>query len=359
MNGRDPSRVSSLSLARLRLFRDSSVSICRATPRFTGSPRFSSGYKSLLSTVGPSTVGPGRVRAPVRFADPFCNNQGNSMKKLSALLSISISTLVTSHVVRAETVMCLPITTVPVTISVPGSYCLTGNLETAITSGSAITIATDNVVLDFNGFELTGSVGAYSTFNRGIYASQQSRISIRNGSVTGFNIGIFLDDPSPYYTAQSNLIEEMSVDHNTYAGIFVLGKNSVIRHNRITSTGRGLATNASAFAIRIAGTGMRIVDNDVADVTSSTASGFGIYAQAANAAIVEGNRLNGVAAGNSFSYGIYAYASTGMVIKGNSLSDSLRGVYLTGGSTGTIRDNTTSAVTSPYFGGTLAGSTNF
>jgi parallel beta-helix repeat protein len=151
----------------------------------------------------------------------------------------------------------------------------------------------------------------------------------------------------------------MSVDHNTYAGILVLGKNSVIRHNRITSTGRSLATNASAFGIRAAGTGLRIVDNEVADVTSSTASGFGIYAQGASSAIVEGNRLNGVVAGNSYSYGIYAYASTGMVIKSNSISDSLRGVYLSGGSTGTIMDNTTSAVTFPYYGGTLAGSTNF
>jgi hypothetical protein len=112
------------------------------------------------------------------------------MKTLSALLVLSISTLVTSQVVHAETVMCLPITTLPVTITVPGSYCLTGNLETAITTGNAITIAADNVVLDFNGFELTGSVGDYSTFNRGIYSSKQSRISIRNGSVTGFTFSM-------------------------------------------------------------------------------------------------------------------------------------------------------------------------
>jgi parallel beta-helix repeat protein len=281
------------------------------------------------------------------------------MNKLAAIVSTTISMLVTGGTLHAETVMCLPIAAVPVTISAPGSYCLTGNLATAITSGNAITITADNVVLDFNGFELTGSVGAYSTFNRGIYASQQSRITIRNGSVTGFNIGVFLDDPSPYTTAQGNLIEEMTIDHNTFAGVYVLGKNSVIRHNRITSTGRGLVANPWAYGIRVAGAGMRVVDNDVADVTSSFSSGVGIYLQSANSSIVEGNRLSSMASGNSYSYGIYGSASTGMVIKGNSISDSLRGVYLVGGSAGTIMGNTTSAVTYPYYGGTLAGSTNF
>jgi hypothetical protein len=281
------------------------------------------------------------------------------MKKLVALLSLSLSMVVSGQLVHAETVMCLPITSVPVTISVPGSYCLTGNLETPITSGNAITIAADNVVIDFNGFELTGSVGAYSTFNRGIYSIKQSRITIRNGSVTGFNIGIFLDDPSPYLTAQGNLIEDMSLDHNTFAGVYLLGRNSVIRHNRITSTGRGLFSNAWAYGIRVSGSGMRIVDNDVAEVTSSTASGVGISMQSADSGIVEGNRLSRIVAGNTFSYGIHASASAGLVIRSNSISESQRGVYLIGGATGTIMDNATSAVTNPYYGGTLAGSTNY
>src|ERR1039458_3298480 len=46
-----------------------------------------------------------------------------------------------------------PISSVPYTISAPGSYYLTGNL--AVSSGTAITIAANQVTLDLNGFTLS------------------------------------------------------------------------------------------------------------------------------------------------------------------------------------------------------------
>src|SRR5437870_353667 len=54
----------------------------------------------------------------------------------------------------AETVNCTPITTIPTVITVQGIYCFTGHLSTAITTGNAIDIQTNNVVLDLNGFKL-------------------------------------------------------------------------------------------------------------------------------------------------------------------------------------------------------------
>ena len=55
---------------------------------------------------------------------------------------------------QAETVNCTAIATLPCTISTQGVYCLGGHVGTSITSGNAIEIATNNVVLDLNGFKI-------------------------------------------------------------------------------------------------------------------------------------------------------------------------------------------------------------
>src|SRR6266540_3776373 len=46
----------------------------------------------------------------------------------------------------------------PVTLSVPGSYRLTGNLTVPDANTTAIQIAADNVTLDLNGFSILGPV---------------------------------------------------------------------------------------------------------------------------------------------------------------------------------------------------------
>src|SRR5689334_9768577 len=46
----------------------------------------------------------------------------------------------------------------PVTISVPGSYRLTGNIALTDLSANVIEITADNVTIDLNGFSLIGPV---------------------------------------------------------------------------------------------------------------------------------------------------------------------------------------------------------
>jgi hypothetical protein len=79
-----------------------------------------------------------------------------------------------SNFVQAETVNCTAITALPYTISTQGVYCLTGNLSTGMTSGSAITIATNNVVLDLNGFKIGGLAAGPDTNATGIYSRSAS-----------------------------------------------------------------------------------------------------------------------------------------------------------------------------------------
>ena len=72
-----------------------------------------------------------------------------------------------------------PISSLPFTISQPGSYYLTGNL-TGVSGQDGITIATSDVTLDLVGFALTGVAGSL----KGVSISGgTSNIAVRNGTV--------------------------------------------------------------------------------------------------------------------------------------------------------------------------------
>lgn len=92
----------------------------------------------------------------------------------------------------------------PITLSVPGSYKLTGNL--VVPAGlNGIEITGDNVTLDLNGFRIAGSGSC--TRNQSTYVvncSAQSQYGIlvtaggvtgtvRNGSVQGFVTGVLME----------------------------------------------------------------------------------------------------------------------------------------------------------------------
>src|SRR6266446_3169384 len=87
---------------------------------------------------------------------------------------------------QAETINCTPITSVPTTITVQGIYCFTQHLNTAITTGNAIDIQTNNVVLDLNGWKLGGLAAGPDTGATGIRANDRQNITIKNGTVRGF-----------------------------------------------------------------------------------------------------------------------------------------------------------------------------
>jgi hypothetical protein len=75
-----------------------------------------------------------------------------------------------------------PISTLPFTISAPGSYYVTTNL-TAASAGIGVTISSGNVVLDLSGFTLNGAKVGTS----GIYViGNFTNIVIRNGIVTSW-----------------------------------------------------------------------------------------------------------------------------------------------------------------------------
>ena len=219
----------------------------------------------------------------------------------------------------------------PYVITVQGIYCFTGHLNTAMTSGNAIDIQTNNVVLDLNGYKLGGLAAGPGTTTYGIHAVDRQNIILKNGTIRGFFAGIALLDTG---VSQGHLVEDMRADQNTYVGIQVSGSGNIIRNNQVVATSGTTAfgANANAYGIYVAGNGPRVLNNDVIKVV-----GTGIFS------------------GN----GIYLAPSvTGGVVVNNRITVADIGIVFDG-STGKYRDNVTFDVASPFLGGTDIGNNNY
>lgn len=169
---------------------------------------------------------------------------------------------------EAETVKCTAITALPAVITVPGAYCFTGDLATAMTSGSAIVIASHNVVLDLNGFVLDGSGAGKGTTATGVVAGDRRNITIKNGTVRGFLTGISLFDTAG--GSQAHIVEDIRAAQNRLTGIQVDGRGNLIRNNLVFRTGGATCcgTGVAAVGIEARGIGPRVLNNDVIDTTS-------------------------------------------------------------------------------------------
>ena len=230
---------------------------------------------------------------------------------------------------RAETVNCTAITTLPAVITVQGVYCLTGNLATAITTGNAIEIQTNNVVLDLNGFKLGGLAAGPGTGATGIHAADRQNITIKNGTIRGFGEGIFLHDTG---ASQGHVVEDIRADQNTVVGIEVRGSGTIVRNNQVVATGgcTVCGANASAFGISVVGVGPRVLNNDV---------------------------INTFRQGTGTARGIFLGGTAGLAVN-NRITDADTGILYFVGSTGKYRDNITVDVTTPYTDGTDIGNNN-
>ena len=146
----------------------------------------------------------------------------------------------------------IPITNVPVTISQPGSYYLTGNLTCTTCTNSSqngITVASGNVTIDLNGFSLLGSLGS----GDGISSTGASNCVVRNGTVTGWGaVGIDL----------------------TFGGQVL---NCVVSGNQAAGIGVYAGLVRDCTAVYNGGTGIVANQSTVGGCTASYNTGYGIY----------------------------------------------------------------------------------
>ncbi len=285
----------------------------------------------------------------------------------------------------AETINCTPITTLPYVITVQGVYCFTGNLATTMGFGNAIEIKTNNVTIDMNGWKLGGLAAGPGTQTIGIFADQRKNITIRNGVIRGFYMGVDLKDASPFTTSQGHLIEDIRADKNLWVGFRIIGRGNTVRRNQIVATG-GSTRIGDSYGVILLGSGARLLNNDISSTTASgTGTSRGVWAFSANGAVLEHNRIDNVSAASGAAWGIGIGSSTDVIVEENringvSSSGATDGVYISSSfnvmvssshilsadtgikyafsSTGKFMGNLTGNVTTPFSGGTAVGTNN-
>ena len=258
-------------------------------------------------------------------------------------------------VAHGETMDCTPVSALPATISTQGIYCLTGNLATSDSSGSAITITANNVTLDLNGWKLGGQAAGTGTSANGIY-STATNVTIKNGIVRGFFRGIWL-------AGRGAVVEDMLVDQITLLGIYTSGQGAVVRRNQVVDTG-GATTSSTVYAtgIYVTGAGTLVEGNLVSGLTA-TGSGWeqgirvdggGQYSTVRHNTVID----DALPTGGGTSNGIASYASQVSIID-NSVTNFINGVYYGTGATGVYSRNTVVGCTTAFTGtSATAGSAN-
>ena len=217
----------------------------------------------------------------------------------------------------------------PATLTTQGVWCLRGDLSTAITSGEAIAIATNNVTIDCNDFKIGGLAAGDSSAARGIYAVNRQNATVRHCAIRGFYYGIHLDGGA------GHLVEDNRLDNNLYTGIWVTGANNRVQRNRIYDTG-GSPDSCCSYGMVVHAD---VIDNTVAGVFGTTANAYpsGIFVNGSGSE-ARGNQVRELAvAGAGTAYGIYG-AGTGVTLADNRVSaaDTTPGGGINGGGVNTF-----------------------
>lgn len=235
------------------------------------------------------------------------------------------------------------IDSVPAVISTQGVWCLRADLSTAITSGPAIRVDTNNVTIACNDFKLGGLAGGPGTDAFGIVANNRRNITVRGCAIRGFRRGVSLfgDESS------GHLVERNRLDGNRQYGILVQGDaSSMVRGNRVMDTGGhpganvhagissnggvigntvdgvvSVANNGPVYGILIGTThdGMEISRNRVRSLSAhGTGLMVGVSAQAARAHVMHNKVVSNV--DNSGNFGILTSFSDPNLTGGNRVS---------------------------------------
>lgn len=180
--------------------------------------------------------------------------------------------------------------TTGLTISQPGSYYLTRNL--AVSSGDAITIATNGVTLDLNGFTISSTLASAAGYGIRIN-SGLSDIAIYNGhirgGVTNNGSGVYSGSGLGYginysSTAPANvLVSRVSVSGCLYYGIYLgMSDSTVVEACTVRTTGNyGIRASTIINSSAIDCGGTSIYGYMVSACRGESSSGNGVYATTA------------------------------------------------------------------------------
>jgi len=249
------------------------------------------------------------------------------MKKISIYPFLTALSLVFAAVCSAQTT----ITSLPYTISSSGMYLLASDLQFPLGSGDAITVNASNVTIDFGGHSLsTPTHKTTSPTSYGIYADNQSAITVTNGEINGFVFGIYFSYTSGAVVNGGHLVEKMRLVNCGYGIHQGVGQGSVFQFNQIRVTsGEGFAGISLDSSV-----GDRISDNVISSYYNGQVHlSIGIQSTGSNSTV-----------GNYFF--------------NNLISNCSNGILMPAGGNDKYRFNVTSNCANPYFGGTALTSEN-
>ena len=217
------------------------------------------------------------------------------------------------------------ISELPATISTQGVWCLRKDLATSLTQVVAINVTANNVTIDCNDFKLGGLQAGMATDSVGVgTVGERQNITVRHCNIRGFRTGVGL-------AGGGHVVEDNTVDASTYQGIRVSGDGSVVRHNRVLTTGGSTHASYRSFAVGIATTSnVEVLDNTVDGVASvgdvsGNGQAAGVYTYLNQDGTVSGNRVRGVVGtGSGADYAIRNYASGRVTMLENTLNGSGR-----------------------------------
>jgi hypothetical protein len=120
------------------------------------------------------------------------------------------------------------------TISVPGSYVLTNNINAV---GNCFVLTADYITLDFDGYSVVGD----GTGSGIVGVSTRKGVTIRNGAIRGFSYGINFGGNGILF-----VVERMRVTDNANTGIGV-NSQAIVRDNAVSGNAVGIATSARSL----------------------------------------------------------------------------------------------------------------
>ena len=229
--------------------------------------------------------------------------------------SLAISSGLGGGALAADT-GCTPISSLPFVVESPGTYCVTAYLRTDQSTGAAIEIRADDVVIDMNNWGLDGLAAGAGTQAIGVYAFDRSNISIGGGgAIRGFSYGIALENSSPDFSNTSgHAISGVLLELNRSVAIEVRGIGSTVTGNLVQSTGG--APFGGTAAITVFGPDAYLRQNTIVDTAAQAedAGGTDIFLFGAARCQVLENRMVNTVAAHGQSVGVMVWGSPDCVV---------------------------------------------
>jgi hypothetical protein len=231
------------------------------------------------------------------------------MKRLFARFLLAAGLMLLSVASYGQTI----IGSVPYTISNPGNYVLNTDLPYAGT-GTAITVNSNNVTIDFQGYQLKSSAPSSGVTITGIALTNVNNVTIKNGRLSAFVVGINIQGGIGHVVEKMRILSTYSPNENGPYGITITGGSACQIDNNYFNN-LLTAINDSNICDEISG-------NLIFDSTSINNS-CGIQV-----------------GGNSY-------------LEGNFVYNCVLGIFCLSESVAKLRSNTTEGCSFPFIGGTL------